>query len=77
MGEPGGLPSMGSYRVGHDWSDLAAAATSFETILFNSIVTAVISMYILKNIKLENFYITILILNMEENNMFSILYFII
>ena len=24
--EPGGLPSMGSQRVGHDWSDLAAAA---------------------------------------------------
>ena len=23
MGEPGGLPSMGSHRVGHDWSDLA------------------------------------------------------
>ena len=27
-GEPGGLPSMGSHRVGHDWSDLAAAAIS-------------------------------------------------
>ena len=26
MGEPGGLPSMGLHRVGHDWSDLAAAA---------------------------------------------------
>ena len=26
MGEPGGLLSMGSHRVGHDWSDLAAAA---------------------------------------------------
>ena len=26
MGEPGGLPSMRSHRVGHDWSDLAAAA---------------------------------------------------
>ena len=26
-GEPGGLPSMGSHRVGHDWSNLAAAAT--------------------------------------------------
>ena len=26
MGKPGGLPSMGSHRVGHDWSDLAAAA---------------------------------------------------
>ena len=25
MGEPGGLPSMGSHRVGHDWSNLAAA----------------------------------------------------
>ena len=25
-GEPGGLPSLGLRRVGHDWSDLAAAA---------------------------------------------------
>ena len=25
MGEPGGLPSMGSHRVGHNWSDLAVA----------------------------------------------------
>ena len=27
-GEPGGLPSMGLHRVGHDRSDLAAAATA-------------------------------------------------
>ena len=27
-GELGGLLSMGSHRVGHDWSDLAAAETS-------------------------------------------------
>ena len=27
-GEPGGLPSAGSHRVGHDWSDLAAAAAA-------------------------------------------------
>ena len=27
-GEPGGLPSMGSHRVGHNWSDLAAAAAA-------------------------------------------------
>ena len=26
MGKPGRLPSMGSHSVGHDWSDLAAAA---------------------------------------------------
>ena len=28
MGEPGGLPSMGSHRVGHDRSDAAAAAAA-------------------------------------------------
>ena len=28
MAEPGGLPSMGSHRVGHDWRDLAAAAAA-------------------------------------------------
>ena len=30
MGEPSGLPSMGSYRVGHDRSDLAAEAQSVK-----------------------------------------------
>ena len=29
MGEPGGLPSTGSHRVGHDFSDLAAAAYTY------------------------------------------------
>ena len=29
-GDPGGLQSMGSHRVGHDWSDLAAAAAAAE-----------------------------------------------
>ena len=28
MGEPGGLLSLWSHRVGHDWSDLAAAAAA-------------------------------------------------
>ena len=27
-GEPGGLPSVGSRRVGHGWSDFAAAAAA-------------------------------------------------
>ena len=27
-GEPGGLPFLGSHRVGHDWSDLTAAAAA-------------------------------------------------
>ena len=35
-GEPHGLPSMGSHRVGHDWSDLAAAAAAVESYFGNS-----------------------------------------
>ena len=31
MAGPGGLPSMGLHRVGHDLSDLAAAARAVET----------------------------------------------
>ena len=30
MGEPGGLRSMRSHRVGHDWSNLAAAAKRYK-----------------------------------------------
>ena len=30
--EPSGLPSMGSHRVRHDWSDLAAAAAAAYTV---------------------------------------------
>ena len=29
-GEPGGLPSMGLHRVGHNWLDLAAAAAAWH-----------------------------------------------
>ena len=35
-GELGGLPSMGSHRVGHDWSDLAAAAGMDERALLKA-----------------------------------------
>ena len=33
-GEAGGLPSTGLHRVGHDWSDLAAAAAGGLMSLF-------------------------------------------
>ena len=33
MAEPSGLPSMRSHGVGHDWSDLAAAAAASTIIL--------------------------------------------
>ena len=33
MGEPGGLPSMWSHRVRHDWSDLTAAAAAAAVII--------------------------------------------
>ena len=37
-GEPGGLPSMGLHRVGHDWSDIAAAAADY----FNDWIVSII-----------------------------------
>ena len=36
-GERDGLPSMGSDRVGHDWSDLAAAARRVTSFPFSNI----------------------------------------
>ena len=35
-GKPGGLPSMGPHRVGHDWSDLAAAAAAESVLVATS-----------------------------------------
>ena len=34
--EPGGLPSMGSHRVGHNWSDLAAVAATWGSIYLHT-----------------------------------------
>jgi len=34
-GEPGALPSMGSHRVGHDWSDLAVAAAALPFLIIH------------------------------------------
>ena len=40
-GEPGGPPPMGSHRVGHDWSDLAAAAAAaFNELQTHQIATS-------------------------------------
>ena len=36
-GEPGGLLSMGSHRVGHDWNDLAAVAAGWEWVATSNI----------------------------------------
>ena len=41
-GEPGGLPSLGSHRVRHGWSDLAAAAAAaapYPLIVSNIIIS--------------------------------------
>ena len=44
-GKPGGLPSMGSHRVGHDWSDLAAEA---ENILKSRDITLPAEVHLVK-----------------------------
>ena len=42
-GEPGRLPSTGSHRVGHDWSDLAAAAEAqVEAHIFIYVISLVL-----------------------------------
>ena len=37
MREPGGLPSTGSDRVGHDWRDLAAAVAAAASLVVQSV----------------------------------------
>ena len=43
-GEPGGPSSMGSHRVGHDWSDLVAAAAAVVSSLLGTYWMFVFSM---------------------------------
>ena len=51
-GEPGGLPSVGSHRAGHDWSDLAAAAAA--AVPFISSVSLVPEFLSLQNEDIRN-----------------------
>ena len=46
MVEPGGLPSVGSHRVGHDWSDLAAAVVKYIS-KFSSIINTAYTIIII------------------------------
>ena len=46
--EPGGLPSMGSQRVGHDWSNLAAAAAAADSILKSRDITLPTKIHLVK-----------------------------
>ena len=46
MGEPGGLPSMGLHRVGHDWSNLAVAVA--DSILKSGDITLPTKVHLLK-----------------------------
>ena len=55
-GEPGGLPSMGLHRVGHDWSDLAAednGINKYEYIWWH-IITRLTLVIILRSIEIPN-----------------------
>ena len=45
-GEPGGLPSMGSHRVGHDWSDLAVAVDNVKVAKTENIESFFLTQYI-------------------------------
>ena len=44
-GEPGGLTSMGSHRVGHDWSNLAAAVLLLkQAVQFSSVTQSCLTL---------------------------------
>ena len=47
MGEPGGLPSLGSHRVGHDGSDLAAAAAAASTLSLSISYSVILHLYLI------------------------------
>ena len=51
-GKPGGLQSMGSHRVGHDWSDLAVAAADHGMSLLKYIVEFDLLKFCLENLNL-------------------------
>ena len=62
-GKPGGLPSIGSHRVGHDWGDLAvAAAVTNENYIYLRCTTWCFGIHIdseiIAKIKLINIRIT-------------------
>ena len=46
-GEPGGLPSMGSHRVGHDWSDLAAVAAAENGVSMRNTLLALLNFFVI------------------------------
>ena len=52
---PGGLPSMGSHRVGHDWSDLAVATFLRAPVLMSFTTSDTCSVYICTIFKFFNF----------------------
>ena len=53
MGEPRGLPSLGSHRVGHDWSDLAAPAAAKRNHKKEPIRKLKIEKYNIRNFKIS------------------------
>ena len=60
-GEPGGLSSMGSHRVGHDWSDLAAAVHflwTFSHMVLTSGLVSWICTFVLLNSSTEFVIVT-------------------
>ena len=56
MGEPGGLPSLESHRVGHDWRDLAAAAwtAAFQAPLSSAVSHSVFQFMSIELVVLSN-----------------------
>ena len=51
--EPGGLPSVGSHGVGHDWSDIAAAATKKFMKFFVNVCTTCLAKWVSQSLEIS------------------------
>ena len=74
--EPGGLLSMGSHRVGHDWSDLAAAEHKNKNTVPLSCLLAFLSC--VKSFKLSAFQCTYILMvgtGLEDLYCLTVLWF--
>ena len=73
MGEPGGLPSVGSLRVGHDWRDLAAAAAVLYQPVFLRYINLVMIYYLIYILLDSIWKCSINILCLQSQGIFSFL----
>ena len=71
-GEPGGLPSMGSHRVGHGWSDLAAAAAAWHLKFMLQLLLGIVSCPYLGLSFYSSYIVRVILIFQSDHVIFSV-----